>query len=133
MLPGLANNQFTNPVLMQDYNYANGRFDWTVSPKDTVFGRYTPQRNSVKTPIAFGFRNVPSLAVPLNLHNGVGSITPGSAKFNSTNAILPQPAKFVLFRNIRIDEITGISGTPLGQGVKRVMFRWSYPDAPEVL
>ena len=88
VLPGLANNQFTNPVLVQNYNYGNGRFDWTVTPKDTVFGRYSPQRAYVQTPTAFGFRNVPGLSIPLNLHNGNTSITPGNAQFNNTNAIL---------------------------------------------
>ncbi|MEP6534412.1 MAG: TonB-dependent receptor [Bryobacteraceae bacterium] len=88
VLPGLANNQFTNPVLVQNYNYGNARFDYTVTPKDTIFGRYTPQRAQVQTPTAFGFRSVPGLSVPLNLHNGNGSITPGNANFNNTNAIL---------------------------------------------
>lgn len=88
VLPILINNQFTNPVLVQDYNYGNVRVDATLSAKDTLFARYSLQRAYVQTPTGFGYRNVPGLQIPLNLHNGVGSITPGNARFNNTNDVL---------------------------------------------
>jgi hypothetical protein len=88
VLTGLANNQFTNPVLVQDYNYGNVRADLNVSSKDTMFARFSPQKAYVQTPTGFGSRNVPGLSIPLNLHNGVGSITPGNATFDNLNAMV---------------------------------------------
>jgi hypothetical protein len=87
-IPGLANNQFTNPVLVNNYNYGNARVDWNLSNKDTVFVRFSPQRATVNTPTAFGYRTVPGLSIPLNLHNGVGSITPGDATFSNYNSVI---------------------------------------------
>ena len=58
-IPGLANNQFTNPVLVNNYNYGNARVDWNLSNKDTAFLRFSPQRATVNTPTAFGYRTVP--------------------------------------------------------------------------
>jgi len=88
VLPGLANNQFTQPVLVQNYNHGNVRGDASPSAKDTLFARYSLQKAYVETPTAFGFRSVPGLSVPLNLHNGNTSITPGNANFTNTNAVL---------------------------------------------
>ncbi|HYZ83095.1 MAG TPA: TonB-dependent receptor [Bryobacteraceae bacterium] len=88
VVSGLSNNQFTNPVLVQDYNYANIRADATLSTDDTIFGRYSLQKAFVQTPTGFGYRNVPGLSIPLNLHNGNGSITPGDANFNNKNAVV---------------------------------------------
>ncbi len=87
-IAGLANNQFTNPVLVQNYNYGNVRGDANLTSKDTLFARYSLQKAYVATPTGFGFRNVPGLSVPLNLHNGNGSVTPGNANFNNTNDVL---------------------------------------------
>ena len=87
VLPGLANNQFTNPELVNNYDYGNIRVDANLSSTNTIFARYSPQKASVQTPTAFGYRNVPGVQVPLNLHNGVGSITPGNAKFNNLNSV----------------------------------------------
>ena len=87
-VPGLANNQFTNPELINNYNYGNIRADANLTSKDTVFGRFSPQKATVNTPTAFGYRQVPGLSIPLNLHNGVGSITPGDATFSNMNAVL---------------------------------------------
>jgi hypothetical protein len=64
VLPGLANNQFTNPSLVQNYNYGNVRADANLSAKDTLFLRYSPQKAFVATPTGFGYRNVPGLSIP---------------------------------------------------------------------
>ncbi len=88
VLPGLANNQFTNPSLVQNYNYGNIRGDVNLSAKNTLFLRYSPQKAFVATPTGFGYRNVPGMSIPLNLHNGNGSITPGDANFNNKNALV---------------------------------------------
>ena len=86
--PGLANNQFTNPELVNNYDYANVRADVNLTSKNTLFGRFSPQKATVNTPTAFGYRSVPGMSIPLNLHNGVGSITPGDAKFSNMNAVI---------------------------------------------
>ncbi|MBI1790744.1 MAG: TonB-dependent receptor [Acidobacteria bacterium] len=112
VLAGLANNQFTNPVLVQDYNYGNVRVDANLSAKDTMFLRYSPQKAFVATPTGFGFRSVPGLSVPLNLHNGVGSITPGNANFNNTNALLA--ATHVFSPGFLVDIRMGFSRFDMG-------------------
>ncbi|MBM3737901.1 MAG: carboxypeptidase regulatory-like domain-containing protein, partial [Acidobacteria bacterium] len=89
-LPDLArdaNNQFTNPELINNYNYGNIRADLALTSNDNAFVRLSPQRAAVNTPTAYGYRQVPGLSVPLNLHNGVGSITPGDATFANYNAV----------------------------------------------
>ena len=58
-VPGLANNQFTNPELINNYNYGNVRADANLTSKDNVFGRFSPQKATVNTPTAFGYRQVP--------------------------------------------------------------------------
>ena len=77
-VPGLVNNQFTNPELINNYDYGNVRADVNFTSTDTFFGRFSPQKATVNTPTAFGYREVPGMSIPLNLHNGVGSITPAT-------------------------------------------------------
>ena len=67
--PGLVSNQFTNPVLGQQYDQGDARGDYVLSSKDTVFGRFSRQDTRTQTPSTFGFRNVPGVSIPLNLGN----------------------------------------------------------------
>ena len=67
--PGLVNNQFTNPVLGQQYDQGDVRADYALSSRDTVFGRFSRQDTETQTPSTFGFRNVPGVSIPLNLGN----------------------------------------------------------------
>jgi len=74
---GLVGNQFTNPVLGQQYDQGDARVDYAVGSHDTVFARFSRQDTRTQTPSTFGFRNVPGVSVPLNLGN--------SGSFASTN------------------------------------------------
>jgi hypothetical protein len=69
VLPGLVANQFTNPVLGQQYDQGDARIDYNLSSKDTIFGRFSRQDTETQTPSTFGFRNVPGVSIPLNLGN----------------------------------------------------------------
>ena len=62
-------NQFTNPVLGQQYDQGDARVDYAVTSKDTIFGRFSRQDTRTQTPSTFGFRNVPGVSIPLNLGN----------------------------------------------------------------
>jgi hypothetical protein len=66
---GLVNNQFTNPVLGQQYDQGDARIDYALSPANTIFGRFSRQDTRTQTPSTFGFRSVPGVSIPLNLGN----------------------------------------------------------------
>ena len=66
---GLVGNQFTNPVLGQQYDQGDARIDYALGSKDTAFGRFSRQDTRTQTPSTFGFRNVPGVSIPLNLGN----------------------------------------------------------------
>jgi hypothetical protein len=66
---GLTSNQFTNPVLGQQYDQGDVRVDDSLSAKDTIFARFSRQDTRTQTPSTFGFRNVPGVSIPLNLGN----------------------------------------------------------------
>ena len=82
----LTNNQFTNPVLGQNYDQGDGRVDWNLSTKDTIFGRFSRQDTVTNTPSTFGFRNVPGLSVPVNLGNS--TTYAGTASMSNYNSVL---------------------------------------------
>src|SRR5579859_1953516 len=67
--PGLVGNQFTNPVLGQQYDKGDARVDYAMSSKDTVFGCFSRHKAPTETPSTFGFRSVPGVSIPLNLGN----------------------------------------------------------------
>jgi hypothetical protein len=83
--PGLVNNQFTNPILGQQYDQGDARIDYTMSPKDTIFGRFSRQDTETQTPSTFGFRNVPGVSIPLNLGNS--STYAGTNRQTAYNAV----------------------------------------------
>src|SRR5262249_23912436 len=85
-LPGLTSNQFTNPVLVQNYDQGDARADWNAGPKDTVFGRFSKQNTLTLTPSTFGLPNVAGVSTPLSLGNS-GTYA-GSAPLNSYNAVI---------------------------------------------
>src|SRR6266700_4103177 len=78
-------NQFTNPVLVQNYDQGDARLDYNLGAKDTLFGRFSKQNTLTLTPSTFGFRTVPGVSVPLAL----GAATSFSrAPLNSYNAVI---------------------------------------------
>ncbi|HYM13914.1 MAG TPA: TonB-dependent receptor, partial [Bryobacterales bacterium] len=85
-VPGLSANQFTNPVLVQNYDQGDARVDWNWGPKDTIFGRFSKQDTLTLTPSTFGLRNVPGLSTPLSLGNS--NTYAGQAPLNSYNAVI---------------------------------------------
>jgi hypothetical protein len=78
-------NQFTNPVLGQQYDQGDARVDYAMSSKDTVFGRFSRQDTRTQTPSTFGFRNVPGVSIPLNLGNS--STYAGTNRQTAYNAV----------------------------------------------
>jgi hypothetical protein len=87
-LPGLVGNQFTNPVLGQQYDQGDARVDYAMSSKDTVFGRFSRQDTRTQTPSTFGFRNVPGVSIPLNLGNsGTYAGTNNQVAYNAVAAL----------------------------------------------
>ncbi len=85
-VPGLANNQFTNPVLQQNYDQGDGRIDWNLNSANTIFGRFSRQDTLTNTPSTFGLRNVPGVSVPLSLGNS--TTYAGSAPLIAYNAVI---------------------------------------------
>ena len=85
-LSSLANNQFTNPVLGQNYDQGDGRVDWNLTGKDTIFGRFSRQDTLTNTPSTFGFRNVPGLSIPVSLGNS--TTYAGRAPMSNYNSVL---------------------------------------------
>jgi hypothetical protein len=85
-LPSLTNNQFTNPVLGQNYDQGDGRIDWNLSANNTIFGRFSRQDTLTNTPSTFGFRNVPGLSVPVSLGNSTNYA--GRAPMSNYNSVL---------------------------------------------
>jgi hypothetical protein len=85
VVPGLVNNQFTNPVLGQNYDQGDARVDYSLGSKDTIFGRFSRQDTLTRTPSTFGFRNVPGVSIPLNLGNS--STYAGNAQITAHNAV----------------------------------------------
>ncbi len=83
---GLANNQFTNPVLGQHNDTGDGRVDWNVNSSNTVFGRFSKQNTLTNTPSTFGFRTVPGLSTPVSLGNSTNYA--GRAPMNNYNAVI---------------------------------------------
>jgi len=83
---GLANNQFTNPVLGQNNDTGDGRVDWNVNSSNTVFGRFSKQNTLTNTPSTFGFRTVPGLSTPVSLGNSTNYA--GRAPMNNYNAVI---------------------------------------------
>lgn len=66
---GLTNNQFTNPVNVQNWDQGDVRIDWTASASTNMFARFSEQDTLTHPPSTFGFRNVPGLNVPVELGN----------------------------------------------------------------
>jgi len=86
--PGLVGNQFTNPVLGQQYDQGDARIDYAMSSKNTVFGRFSRQDTRTQTPSTFGFRNVPGVSIPLNLGNsGTYAGTNNQTAYNAVAAL----------------------------------------------
>ena len=85
-LPSLTNNQFTNPVLGQNYDQGDGRIDWNLSANDTIFGRFSRQDTLTSTPSTFGFRNVPGLSIPVSLGNSTNYA--GRAPMSNYNNVI---------------------------------------------
>jgi len=86
--PGLVNNQFTNPVLGQQYDQGDARADYALDSKNTVFGRFSRQETRTQTPSTFGFRTVPDVSIPLNLGNsGTYAGTNTQTAYNAVAAI----------------------------------------------
>jgi hypothetical protein len=85
-LPSLTNNQFTNPVLGQNYDQGDGRIDWSLRANDTIFGRFSRQDTLTNTPSTFGFRNVPGLSIPVSLGNSTNYA--GRAPMSNYNTVL---------------------------------------------
>jgi hypothetical protein len=83
---GLANNQFTNPVLEQNNDTGDGRIDWVLNSSNTIFGRFSRQDTLTVTPSTFGFRSVPGLSVPVSLGNSTNYA--GSAPMSNYNDVL---------------------------------------------
>jgi hypothetical protein len=85
---GLVGNQFTNPVLGQQYDQGDARIDYVLGSQDTVFGRFSRQDTRTQTPSTFGFRNVPGVSIPLNLGNsGTFASTNRQTAYNAVAAI----------------------------------------------
>ena len=86
--PGLVGNQFTNPVLGQQYDQGDARVDYALGSKDSVFGRFSRQDTRTQTPSTFGFRDVPGVSIPLNLGNsGTYAGTNRQTAYNAVAAI----------------------------------------------
>jgi len=83
---GLANNQFTNPVLGQNNDTGDGRIDWNLNANNTIFGRFSRQDTLTNTPSTFGFRNVPGLAIPVSLGNSTNYA--GRAPMSNYNDVI---------------------------------------------
>jgi hypothetical protein len=83
---GLANNQFTNPVLQQNNDTGDGRIDWVLNSSNTIFGRFSRQDTLTVTPSTFGFRTVPGLSVPVSLGNSTNYA--GTAPMSNYNTLL---------------------------------------------
>lgn len=66
---GLTNNQFTNPVNLQNWDQGDFRMDWVASAKTTAFGRFSRQDTLTKPPSTFGPRQVPGLDGAVDLGN----------------------------------------------------------------
>jgi hypothetical protein len=121
----LINNQFTNPVLGQDYDQGDGRVDWNVDTRDTIFGRFSKQDFLTNTPSTFGLRNVPGVSIPLNLGNS--STYAGRAPMYNYNAVIAWTHQFSptflvdarmgysRFNMHNIDATAPTSGEGLGQ------------------
>jgi hypothetical protein len=82
---GLVNNQFTNPLLGQQYDQGDARVDYALNAKNTIFGRFSRQETRTQTPSTFGFRNVPGVSIPLNLGNS--STYAGTNRQTAYNAV----------------------------------------------
>jgi hypothetical protein len=91
-LSSLTNNQFTNPVLGQNYDQGDGRVDYNLSTKDTVFGRFSKQNYLTTTPSTFGLRPIPGMSIPVNLGNS--STYAGRAPMANYNAVLAWTHQF---------------------------------------
>ena len=85
-LPSLTNNQFTNPVLGQNYDQGDARVDWNLNANNTIFGRFSRQDTLTNTPSTFGFRNVPGLSIPVSLGNS--TTYAGRAPMSNYNSVL---------------------------------------------
>jgi hypothetical protein len=83
--PGLANNQFTNPVLVQNWDQGDARVDWNPDARNTIFGRFSRQDTLTRTPSTFGLRQVPGVSVPLNVGNS--ATYAGNATHVAYNAV----------------------------------------------
>ena len=66
---GLTNNQFTNPVNLQNWDQGDVRIDWVATANATVFGRFSRQDTLTQPPSTFGARNVPGMKTPVGLGN----------------------------------------------------------------
>ena len=67
--PGLTNNQFTNPVNLQNWDQGDVRIDWVANADTTIFGRFSRQDTLTQPPSTFGPRQVPGMDVPVGLGN----------------------------------------------------------------
>ncbi len=91
-LPALINNQFTNPVLGQNYDQGDGRIDWNWTSKDTVFGRFSKQDYLTNTPSTFGLRSIPGMSIPVNLGNN--TTYAGRAPMANYNSVIAWTHQF---------------------------------------
>ena len=68
-IAGLTNNQFTNPMNLQNWDQGDVRLDYTVTSNTTAFGRFSRQDTLTQPPSTFGPRQVAGLDIPVGLGN----------------------------------------------------------------
>ncbi|WP_031499271.1 TonB-dependent receptor [Bryobacter aggregatus] len=66
---GIVNNYTVAPKQAQDWNQADGRVDYNLSPTSFLFGRYSYQKTDTIRPATFPPAKVAGLDVPVSLSN----------------------------------------------------------------
>lgn len=66
---GIANNFTVAPKQAQNWNQADGRIDYNLSPTSFLFGRYSYQKTDTIRPATFAPTKVAGLDVPVSLSN----------------------------------------------------------------
>jgi hypothetical protein len=67
--PGIANNFTVAPKQAQNWNQADGRIDYNLSPTSFLFGRYSYQATDTIRPSTFAPVSVRGVSTPLSLSN----------------------------------------------------------------
>lgn len=84
--PGLVNNQITNPKDKQRWDQGDGRIDWNLSDRDTVFGRFSRQDTVTTKPSTFLPTTIPGMSEPVSL--GSEASFAGDSTLRAYNAVL---------------------------------------------